>query len=83
MMKEYEKQNELKAQLWGWGLFGICDVLFTISDVRAHIFLTIAASVTFLLGCVVFMIPLMKAMRRVEKSGRIAGDVILFRENAA
>lgn len=67
MTTENKKNNELIAQLWGWILFVICGVLFTLSGVRAQDALTITASIVFLLACVVFMIPLVKAIKRVEK----------------
>jgi hypothetical protein len=65
MLKD-EKNKELKTQLWGWVLFLICGVLFIISGVRARDVVTIAASVIFLLGCVVFVIPLIQAIRSEE-----------------
>ena len=55
-------KKELRAQLWGWILFVICGILFTYSGVRAQDTVTIAASVIFLLACLVFMIPLVKAI---------------------
>jgi choline-glycine betaine transporter len=61
-MPENEKNKDLKAQLWGWVLFVICAVLFTLSGVRARDILAIAASIIFLLGCAIFMIPLVKAI---------------------
>jgi choline-glycine betaine transporter len=66
MMPENEKQNDLKTQMWGWALFVICGVLFTISGLRAQDILTVAGSVIFLLGCIVFIMPLMKAMTQDE-----------------
>lgn len=65
-MSKDEKNKELKTQLWGWILFLICSVLFIISGVRARDVVTIVASVMFLLGCVVFVIPLIQAIRREE-----------------
>jgi hypothetical protein len=61
-MPESEKKKDLKAQLWGWVLFVICAVLFTLSGVRARDILAVAASIIFLLGCAIFMIPLVKAV---------------------
>jgi len=61
-MPKNEKNQDLKVQLWGWVLFVICAVLFTASAVRAKDLLTIAGSILFLLGCVVFMVPLVKAI---------------------
>jgi len=61
-MPESDKKKDLKVQLWGWVLFVICAVLFAFSGVRARDILAIAASIIFLLGCAIFMIPLVKAI---------------------
>jgi hypothetical protein len=66
-MPENEKNRDLKAELWGWVLFVICGVLFTLSGVRAQDIVTVAASIIFLLGCAVFMIPLVKAIARDDQ----------------
>ena len=66
-MPESEKKKDLKAQLWGWVLFVICAVLFTLSGVRARDILAVAASIIFLLGCAIFMIPLVKAIVRDDQ----------------
>jgi uncharacterized membrane protein YtjA (UPF0391 family) len=63
-MPEDEKNQELKIQLWGWGIFVICSVLFIISGLRARDVVATIASVLFLIGCVIFMIPLVKAIKR-------------------
>ncbi len=60
-MPQNEKKD-LKHQLWGWVLFVICAVLFTASALRARDILAIAGSILFLLGCAVFMVPLVKAI---------------------
>jgi choline-glycine betaine transporter len=65
-MSKDEKNKDLVTQLWGWILFLICSVLFIISGVRTGDVVTIVASVMFLLGCVVFVIPLIQAIRREE-----------------
>jgi hypothetical protein len=61
-MSKDEKNKDLKAQLWGWVLFVICAVLFTGSAVRAKDVLATAGSIVFLLGCAVFMVPLVRAI---------------------
>ena len=67
-MPENGKNKDLKVQLWGCILFVICAVLFILAGVRAQDIVTIAASVMFLLGCVVFMIPLLKATRQDDQA---------------
>lgn len=59
--------NELKFQFWGWILFVICAILFTASGVRARDLLTTAASLIFLMACIVFMIPLVRELRKPNK----------------
>ena len=65
-MPKDEKNKDLITQLWGWVLFLICSILFILSGVRARDVVTIVASVIFLLGCVVFVIPLIQAIRRED-----------------
>ena len=65
-MPKGEKSKELRAQLWGWVLFVLCGLLFTLAALRANDIVSIAASITFLLGCLVFIIPLVKAIWQDE-----------------
>jgi uncharacterized membrane protein YtjA (UPF0391 family) len=58
------ESRELKLQLWGWIVFIICSVLFIVSGIRNRDVLSIVASVLFLVGCVIFMIPLVTTMMR-------------------
>lgn len=51
----------LKSQLWGWGLFVLCALLFITAGVRANDILTVVASLVFLVACFVFIVPLVKA----------------------
>jgi glucan phosphoethanolaminetransferase (alkaline phosphatase superfamily) len=60
--------RELKNQLLGWILFVICAVLFILSGIRFGDVLMITASVIFLLACVVFLVPLIKALKEVDES---------------
>ncbi len=61
--------KELMAQFWGWILFLICAVLFTVSSVKSGDGLLIVASIFFVLGCVVFMVPLIRAILNIRKIG--------------
>jgi choline-glycine betaine transporter len=63
-MSDTDNKQDLQNQLWGWGLFVACAVLFILSGVRAGDILTITASVLFLLACMVFIKPLVKAIRQ-------------------
>ena len=62
-MSEKENTDNLRYQLLGSGIFVLCALLFTFSGVRARDMLTIAGSLIFLLACVVFIIPVVKAFR--------------------
>jgi predicted membrane channel-forming protein YqfA (hemolysin III family) len=68
-MSDNDKNQEAKLHLLGWILFIICAVLYTASSIRNHDILAIAASIHFLIGCVIFMIPLVTTMirERVDK----------------
>jgi succinate-acetate transporter protein len=65
-MSKGEKNKDLKTQLWGWGLFVVCSLLFILSSVRANDIILFVASILFFLGCVVFMVPLVQAIIRDE-----------------
>ncbi len=54
--------QELRQQFWGWILFVVCGVFFMASSIRNRDLLTLAGTVVFLVACVVFMVPLVKAM---------------------
>jgi len=66
-MQENLSKKDLMVQLLGWVLFVICSLLFTLAGVRAQDSLTIAGSVTFFLACLVFIIPLVKAIRNDDQ----------------
>ncbi|MEE8391063.1 MAG: hypothetical protein V3S14_09750 [Anaerolineae bacterium] len=66
-MSDDDRNRELKLNLWGWIIFMLCSVLFIASSIRNHDTLSLVASILFLAGCVIFMIPLVVTIR--------AGDV--------
>ncbi len=59
MFKINEKQD-MKYHLWGWILFIICAAFFIASSIKNRDFLSLAASLIFLIACVFFIIPLLK-----------------------
>jgi hypothetical protein len=61
-MAKNANQNGLMFQLVGWILFLACAILFTISSIQLGDGLMIAASAFFVLGCLVFMLPLIQAI---------------------
>ena len=62
-MARDDQRKELLYQVWGWIIFLICAFLFTASSVKIGDMLMIVASLFFVLGCIVFMIPLIKKFR--------------------
>ncbi|OQY20859.1 MAG: hypothetical protein B6I35_09780 [Anaerolineaceae bacterium 4572_32.2] len=63
-MSNGSESRELELQLWGWIVFIICAVLFIVSSIRNRDVLSLVASILFLVGCVIFMIPLVTTMGR-------------------
>ena len=61
---ESEQSRERRFNLWGWLLFVVCAGCFIASSVRSGDTLMLAASVIFLLGCVVFIVPLVSRRKR-------------------
>ena len=51
------QERERKFQFFGWILFLVCSFLFIADSVAAGSPLGLAGSVTFFLGCIVFLIP--------------------------
>jgi hypothetical protein len=59
-----EEKRELIGQLWGWGMFLLCAVLFLAASIRHRDVLSGIASFLFLGGCVFFVVPLIRHIRR-------------------
>ena len=49
-----------RFQLYGWSLFIVCAFFFIAAGIIARSPLTIVASVIFLAGCILFLIPLIR-----------------------
>jgi uncharacterized membrane protein YhaH (DUF805 family) len=62
IMASNDTGKELRQQFWGWILFVLCGVFFMASSIRSRDMLTLAGTVVFLIACVVFMVPLVRAM---------------------
>jgi len=54
----------LKYQLWGWFLFIVCALIFIASSIRMRDNLMLVGSIFFLVACVVFLIPLLKVLKK-------------------
>lgn len=55
-----ENEKEKRVQLYGWLLFVVCSLFFIADSVASSSPLGIAGSCLFLLGCIVFLIPLVR-----------------------
>ena len=53
-----KKSREHRYNLWGWILFVVCSGFFIASSVRSGDWLALAASIIFLFGCLLFIVPL-------------------------
>ena len=54
-----KKSRPRRYNLWGWILFVVCAGFFIASSVRSGDGLALAASIIFLLACLLFIVPLM------------------------
>jgi len=64
-MENHEGQD-LKYQLFGWILFIVCAIFFIASSLKNGDTLTFIGSIIFLFACIVFLIPLLKTIKKGE-----------------
>jgi hypothetical protein len=57
-MPDDNDNRELTLQHWGWVLFVLSSGLFIISSIKNRDLISLAASLLFLAGCVLFVISL-------------------------
>jgi hypothetical protein len=65
-MENHEGQD-LKYQLVGWILFIVCAIFFIASSLKNGDTLTFIGSIIFLIACIIFLIPLVKTIKRNGK----------------
>lgn len=53
-------ERERRFQLWGWGLFVLCALLYTASSLESGSILGLLGSLVFVIACLVFLIPLLR-----------------------
>ena len=61
------KKAEARFHLMGWLLFLVCSVLFIIESLSTGSTVGLVASVVFLVGCIVFIIPLVIGWNKEEE----------------
>jgi len=59
-MSESRWSKEEKLQLWGWAFFVLCGLIFTAGGIVNKDPLTLAGSLTFLIGSIFFLAPYFK-----------------------
>ncbi len=62
-MDDKDKESVLDHEFWGWILFLVCAILFIASSIRNGDVLALIGSILFLVGCFVFMIPLVRRFK--------------------
>ena len=62
-LTEAVHKREIRYHLWGWVLFLVCALFFIASSLRNGDILMLFASVVFLAACLVFIVPLIRAIR--------------------
>ena len=76
-MKENQnrhKVQDLKYQLSGWILFILCAIFFLASSLKNQDTLTFIGSFIFLIACIVFLIPLVRTIKKSENETKIHDD---------
>lgn len=55
---EDQHKSSIRLQLWGWALFIVCALLYTVSSLQSGSMIDLLGSLAFLVACVLFIIPL-------------------------
>ena len=72
--QENQIGQEIKYQIVGWILFIICAIFFIASSLKNHDTLTFIGSVSFLLACIVFLIPLVRPNKKAKNDTKTNDD---------
>ena len=72
--RKKHKEQDFKYQLSGWILFILCAVFFLASSIKNQDMLTFIGSVIFLIACIVFLIPLLRTIKKSECDTTIDDD---------
>ena len=78
-MKEKQKKHQgqdLKYQLTGWILFIVCAIFFIASSLKNRDLLTFIGSIIFFIACIVFLLPLIRTMKKAEHDTTIHDEEI-------
>ena len=74
-MKENQRNQfgqEIKYQIVGWILFIICAIFYVSSSLKNHDILSFIGGISFLIACIVFLIPLVRSSKKVENDTKNA-----------
>ena len=67
-MSNANSNREKKFHLWGWILFLVCAAFFIASSIAGDDIMGLTGSIIFLIGCVIFIIPLITKKHEDEDS---------------
>ena len=67
-MTDRNRQQRTRYELYGWVLFIFCAVFFIASSLRSADYLSLVASIIFLIACFVFIIPLVMGSRNGDEN---------------
>ena len=68
---EKTKSRELTYQTGGWVLFIVGTILFLVASVRSGDIVSLAGSLAFLAGCILFMVPLGDHIKELNRIHRV------------
>lgn len=63
-MSVNENNREQKFNLWGWIMFLVCACFFIASAVDTENIWGLVGSIIFLVGCIIFIIPLVRQKKQ-------------------
>lgn len=64
---EYQIEKEIKYQLAGWVLFVVCSLFFIVSSFKNRDVLAFTGSAVFLIACILFLVPLVRSIKKTGK----------------
>ena len=73
-IRDAQNKPKTRSQLAGWLLFVVCALFFIASSVHNRDILTFIGSVIFLVACIVFIVPVLRASKKAGDGGNLPDD---------
>lgn len=73
-IRQNRREQSFRHQITGWVLFVLGALFFIASSVKNRDLLTFIGSVIFLVACVIFLIPIVRKIRRTERDKKSRGQ---------